>query len=94
MGFFITLEVSFGTSLGLVLKSWHSTRKLGPSHAAFEPPRNGGRTIDDDEDDEFSAGDDLRHDDPLRSEMTAVRPSNVGGYCELKNKMIHFGDSA
>lgn len=65
----------FALSLGIVFKSWYSIRKMGPSHPAFEPPR-GGRTIDE----EQQGDEDDEDEDPLRSEMSAVRPSNVGGY--------------
>lgn len=76
--------LSFGLSLAIVFKSWYSVRKLGPRHPAFEPPQGVGvRAVDDDDDD-----DDFRADDPYEGsspprfpqEMTAVRPSNVGGY--------------
>ncbi|KAH9811763.1 hypothetical protein DFH28DRAFT_420283 [Melampsora americana] len=66
--------ICFACSLGIVLKSWYSIRKMGPSHPAFEPPR-GARPIDEEQ-----HGEDDEDDDPLRSEMSVVRPSNVGGY--------------
>ncbi|KAA1077118.1 hypothetical protein PGTUg99_004782 [Puccinia graminis f. sp. tritici] len=73
--------LSFGLSLGIVFKSWYSIRKLGPRHPAFEPPQGVGvRTIDD-EDDDFRADEPYDRSPPqFPQEMTAVRPSNVGGY--------------
>ncbi|KNZ57906.1 hypothetical protein VP01_2042g2 [Puccinia sorghi] len=76
--------LSFGLSLAIVFKSWYSVRKLGPRHPAFEPPQGVGvRTVDDDDDDDdFRAVEPYEGSSPPRfpQEMTAVRPSNVGGY--------------
>lgn len=76
--------LGFGLPLAIVFKSWYSIRKLGPRHAAFEPPQGVGvRTIDDDDDD-FVADEPYTHSPTERAhqEMSAVRPSNVGGYYE------------
>lgn len=74
---------SFGFSLAIVFKSWYSIRKLGPRHPAFEPPQGVGIRTVDEEDDDFQADDERYDYSPANlfpQEMSAVRPSNVGGY--------------
>jgi hypothetical protein len=87
--------VCFGLSLGIVFKSWYSIRKLGPRHPAFEPPQGVGvRTIDD-EDDDFRADEPYDRSPPqFPQEMTAVRPSNVGGYCEYPDYHVQSSHNA
>ncbi|CAH7687737.1 hypothetical protein BY996DRAFT_4583657 [Phakopsora pachyrhizi] len=71
---------TFAASLGIVFKSWYSIRKLGPNHSSFEPPQGVGVKSVADDDEDFRADDDEDHFAPPHREMSAVRPSNVGGY--------------
>ncbi|MBW0527158.1 hypothetical protein O181_066873 [Austropuccinia psidii MF-1] len=72
----------FALSLAIVFKSWYSIRKLGPAHAAFEPPQGVGIKNTDDEEEETRADDHYYQSaaNAFPQEMSTVRPSNVGGY--------------